>query len=254
MSGKTPLLTHGKESFTLLELLAKTAAHKGLKLDSGSSRAMSEPIAAIVLDQKMLRLLAERKFRRHPRPDCQDTIFTLVDENPQEVIPGWNPSNVWNFKLVEGRNEFDLQLTLYVGIGLSIEDRGFRLWPKTCGTGISPADHLPNFRMFKAIVENGATELPRIVNEIAESDGSVVVTYTDLELGGIRRIGDLFTEFFGTKEVVRGIARHGDVFDPQPYPFHQQPGDELFITESAQPKIVRAWRAQLNGYQESLTV
>lgn len=250
---KTALdLTAGVDSFTLLDLLRKAAAHKGLKLQEGASKAYSEPIKAHELDDKLLAALAERNIKRQDRPDCRNEIFTLVDENPQEKAPGWSPSNYWNFKLLEGdKRKFDLRVTLSVGFGLNLEKRGIVLVPQVHGSLISAADSLPNFRMFKALVESDA-DAPAIAKELAASDGSIAVSWTELGLGGIRKLSHLFSEFAAWNETVAQLGRNGEVFNPAPNPRYQQPGDELFIAEPAQPKVVQAWRTQLNEYRAHL--
>lgn len=245
-------LTIGVDSFTLLDLLRKAAAHKGLKLHEGASRAYSEPIRAYALDDNLLKMLAEQNIKRQDRPDCRNEIFTLVDENPQDKIPGWLPSNYWNFKLLEGdKRNFDLRVTLSVGFGLNLEKRGIVLVPQAHGSYISAADSLPNFRMFKALAESDA-DAPAVAKELAASDGSIVVSWTELGLGGIRKLSHLFTEFAARSETVVQLGRNGEVFNPAPNPRYQQPGDELFIAEPAQPKVVQVWRTQLNEYRTHL--
>ncbi|MBI1999546.1 MAG: hypothetical protein HYS74_02785 [Parcubacteria group bacterium] len=248
----TTSLTMGENALTLLDLLRRAAAHKGLRLHEGASKAYSEPIKEYALDEKLLAALAERNIKRQDRPDCRNEIFTLVDESPQNKVPGWSPSNYWNFKLVDGdKRRFDLRVTLSVGLGINFEKRGVVLVPQAHGSYISAADQLPNFRMFKALVELG-TDAPAVAKELAASDGTVVVTWTELGLGGIRRLADLFTEFAARNQTVAQLGRNGEVFDPAPNPRYQQPGDELFIPEPAQPKIIETWRTQLNEYRSHL--
>lgn len=250
----TTVLTMGESALTLLNLLRKAAAHKGLKLHEGASSARSEPIKEYVLDERLLAVLAERGIKRQYRPDCRNEIFTLVDENPQKKVPGWTTSNYWNFNLVEGdKRAFDLRMTLSVGFGINFEKRGVVFVPQAHGSFVSAADQLPNFRMFKSLVENDP-DAPAVAKELAASDGTLVVTWTELGLGGIRRLADLFVEFAARNETVAQLGRNGDVFDPAPNPRYQQPGDELFIPEPAQPKIVETWRAQLNEYRSHLVV
>lgn len=252
---KTALdLTAGVDSFTLIDLLRKAAAHKGLTLHEGASKAYSEPIRVYELDGGLLAVLAERNIKRQDRPDCRNEIFTLVDENPQEKVPGWSPSNYWNFKLIEGdKRKFDLRVTLSVGFGLNLEKRGIVLVPQAHGSYVSAADSLPNFRMFKALVENDE-DAPAVAKELAASDGSIVVSWTELGLGGIRKLSHLFSEFAARSEAVVQLGTNGEIFSPAPNPRYQQPGDELFVAELAQPKLFQAWRAQLNEYRAHLVV
>ena len=247
-------LVMGEDALTLLDLLRRAATHKGLKLREGSKEGISEPIKEYVLDEKLLAVLEEYKIRRQDRPDCRNEIFTLIDENPQERVPGFAPSNYWNFKLVEGeRHIFNLRVTLSVGFGISIGKRGVLLVPQAHGTFLSPADGLPHFRMFRALVENDR-DAPLVAKELALSEGTILITWTELGLGGIRRLSYLFEEFTGHKETIDRLGRNGEVFDPNPFPRCQNPGEELFIPEPSQAKVFEMWRAQLDEYRSKLVV
>lgn len=248
----TAALTMGVDAFTLLDLLKKAAEHKGLKLHEDALKAYSGLIKGYSLDDKLLAVLAERGIKQQTRPDCRNEIFTLVDENPQEKIPGWMPSNYWNFKLLESdRHKFDLRVFLSVDFGVNTEKRGIVFWPQAHGLFISAADRLPNFRMFKALVESD-DNVPAIAKELAASDGSIVITWTDLGLGGIRKLANLFAEFVGRNETIAQLGRDQKIFDPIPHPQYQQPGDELFVVEPAQSSVIQTWRTQLNEYRAHL--
>jgi hypothetical protein len=244
-------LSRGVDVFTLLDLLRKVAAQKGLKVQNGASDARFKPIKVYVLDDRLLAVLAERGIKRQTRPDCQNEIFTLVDENPQKKEPGWAPSNYWNFKL-DG-HKFDLRVFLSVGFELNTKRRGIVVWPHAHGSFVSPVDQLPNFRMFKTLVESDK-DAPALAKELATSDGSIVVTWTDLGLGGICRLADLFAEFVDGNETIEQVGRSQEVFDPVPYPRYWKSDDELFVAEPAQPKIIQVWQTQLREYRASLVV
>lgn len=243
----TAVLTMGVDAFTLLDLLKKAAAYKGLKLQEDTLKAYSEPIKVYLLEDKLLAVLAERGIKQQARPDCRNEIFTLVDENPQEKVPGWTPSNYWNFLLEGNGHKFDLRVSLSVGFEINTKKRGIVSWPQAHGSFPSAGDKLPNFRMFKALVESD-DDVPAIAKELAASDGSIVITWTGLGLGGIRKLADLFTEFAGRNETIAQLGKNQKIFDPVPNPQYQQPGDELFVAELAQPKVFQAWRTQLNEY------
>lgn len=248
----SPAKTAGIDALTLLGLLKLAAAYKGLNLREGASNAQSEPIKGYILDERLLATLSDRGINQRARPDCMGRIFTLVDENPQEKVSGYAPSNGWNFKLLEGDEpRFDLRVELNVGFGVNVEKRGVVFMPWATGSYASPADRLPNYRMFKALVEND-DDAPAVAKELAASDGSIIVTWTELGLGGIRRLADLFAEFAARNEVVVRLGRAGGVFNPAPFSRLQQPGNALFIPEPAQPTIVESWREQLNAYRASL--
>lgn len=248
-------LIAGMEVFTSRELLQKAAAYKGLSLVKNDSRSHSQPIKTYLLDDKLLRFIAERGIKREDRSDCNDSVFTLVDYNTQEkMIPGFSPSNFWNFRMAlkGGPQKFDLRVSLSVCFELNIRSRGIILWPRAHSTYISAVDSLPNFRMFKALVE-GDGDVPDVVREIVASDGNIVVTWSDLGLGGIRRMGDLFSEFVNGNETVMRLGGSGEIFNPVPdsrYREHR----ELFVTEPAQPKLFKIWRTQIEDYRNRLVV
>lgn len=246
------VLVRGVDSFTRFDLLRKAAQHKGLRFQGGASDSCSEPIKVYVLDEGLLATLAKRGIKQQARPDCHHKIFTLVDENPQTKVPGRLPSNYWNFDLLGGdKRKFDLRVTLSVGFKIDIERRGVVFVPQVRASFVSAMDRLPNFRMFKALVESDKNA-PAVAKELAASDGIIVVTWTDLGLGGIRRISDLFAEFAVQNATIADLGRNEEVFNPAPYPQFQQPGDKLFVAEPAQPRVIQAWRTQLNEHRACL--
>lgn len=246
---KTLNLVRGGEVFTLLDLLEKAAEFEGLKLEKKWSKAISKPIKSYQLDRRLLSKLAEKGIKKKDRPD---DVFTLVDENPQQVTPGWRPSNYWNFKRPDHnpKKDFDLRIELRIGFRLSQEDRGFMLVPLAYGTFLSPTDALPNYRMFRALVE-GDEMLPLVAKRMVKEE--IVITWTDLGLGGLRRMSELFGEFAQGKDSILHLGHNGDIFSPVPLPRYEQPGGELFVAEVAQPKLFRAWREQLGNYRSKLT-
>jgi len=238
--------------FTLSEILQMAAAHKGLVLRPDARKAYTEPVKEYKLTREVLTFLSERGITRQPRPD---SIFTLVDTNPQgPKTPGWSHSNYWNFqRSKDGEGAFDVRVDLCVGLVESTSERGVILSPLAHGSFLSPTDRLPNFRMFKALVDQDP-EAPEIAKELAASDGSIVVTWADLGLGGLRRLADIFWEFARDNEPVQSLAREQKVFDPVPLPRYQQPGGEMYVAEPAQPRIFAVWRAQLEEYRSHLRV
>lgn len=257
MAAEVPDLKAGTDIFTCDGILKKAAGYKGLKLNEGSLGANSETIITYILDGELLDFLEKRGIKRQDRSDTHNTIFTIVDENPQKEVPGVGPSNYWNFKVSASNQgkQFNLRIDLRVFFRIHNRERGIALTPLAVGTFLSPCDHLPNFRMFKALVESSSGPLLPIVKEIAESDdGQAVVTWTDLGLGGIRSISDLFSEFVCGNKAISELARQGNVFNLDPFLRYRGSGGELFIAEPAQPKVFRMWKQQLEDYRDSLAL
>ncbi|MFA6594557.1 MAG: hypothetical protein WCT16_04880 [Candidatus Buchananbacteria bacterium] len=249
-------LSIGQEAFGESDLLRRAMEFKGLEfgyLHSERSGASSQPIKEYTLDDKLLAVLASQGIKQQARPDCRGEIFTLVDKNPQEKNLDFAPSNFWNFELVEGQGrKFDLRVSLQVSCYIHLKKRGIVLRPVASGCYVSASDRLPNWRMFKALVESDESA-PSIAKELALSDGEVLVTWTDLDLGGIRTSSDLFAEFSNGRRTIGQLASLNIVFDPPPYLTLWQ-RNQWFITEPAQSKLFQVWRQQLDDYRSSLIV
>jgi hypothetical protein len=255
-------LEAGKDCISLRQLFKKAAAFKGIPIaENDISHQWSGPIAEYVLDDQLLAFLADRGIRRRER---SDDIFTLSDENPQVEIPGFMPSNCWNFKSEkDGTGRFDLKVTLEIVFAADQRRRGFILFPSATGMFVSPVDRLPNTRLFKALVESGepCSPYPAVVRELARSeDGTVFVPWANLGRGNIRRLSDLFRDFTGGNPAIVKLAdrmESMEIFDPIPHIRHwpiPDPGDEVYIVEHAWRRVLDAWHAQLAEFRESLNV
>ena len=250
-------LVPGVEVFPESELLRLAAAHKGLELlpyKIGESNVQSTTVKTYVLDDTLLATLYQRGFKRQPRPDTRHQIFTLVDENPQEPRPGYIASNYWNFKLLEGEGprQFDLAVSLSFQLWIDTAERGIVFKPWAVGTGMSAGDRLPVLRMIRALVENDP-DAPAVLKELAESEGTLVVTWSDLGLGGIQTLSSLYFEFSRGRKHVEDLGRSWQgVFTPDPQLSGRIGQERLYITEPVQPRVVRAWRAQLKEYRNQL--
>lgn len=243
-------LTPGVDYFTLLEIIRMAAVHKGLELDESCGfRGYSKPIKEYIINDEILAVLEKGNIKRQDRSDCEGKLFTLVDENPQEGGPRYSPGNYWNFQLLESdKSKFDLRVKLHIYLYIDVKKRGVVLIPKGFGPYVSPFDSLSHFRMFAKLADSD-DKAPAVAKELAASDGSIVISWTELGLGGIRSLSQLFSEFAGDNERIARLGELGEVFDPIPNPRYEQPKDKLFITEPAQPKLFQVWRAQLNEYR-----
>ncbi len=240
-------LEMGVNVFSPRDLIEKAARHKGLTLVADQLVPRSAPIKRYQLTKRQLAALSDRGIKRQFRPDCRDEIFTLVDENPQEKIPGFAVDNFWNFKLVAaGGSHFDLGIRLQVEFSICLKKRGIVFTPRAYGTFLSPVSGLPHFRMFQALVESDSRALS-VAKEIAHSNGNILVGWTELGLGGIRHCIDLFAEFAGQNEEVRELGRSGKVFGPDP-------SADWYISEPVQSSLFETWEFQLENYRARLAV
>lgn len=233
------------ESFTAHSLIEIAATQKGVR--KHEKAVYSEPIKEYTLDARLLAILAAKGIKQHPRTDG---IFTLVDENFQSES---DASNYWNFKYSENdARKFDLRMSLCVSLAISQNDRGIVLLPFAHGTFSSPVNLLVNFRMFKTLTESD-DDAPLIAKELAASEGSVIISWTEIGLGGIRPLDGLFKEFIAGNNNIDLLARRMEVFSPNPYPGHgHESASKLYIPEPAQPKLFATWRNQLKAHCDGL--
>lgn len=245
-------LRPGVDWFTLWQLFQKAAKHKGLKLPAQST--VCQPIKSYELNDDLLKILAKRNIRRQVRPDVNHPMLTLVDENSQQPCSGFLPSNYWNFKWDDKKKKLCLEIKLYIELIFDERQRAVVLLPKTMASLLSPIDHWPNFRMFQALVE-ADEKPPAIAKEIADTKtGQLLVTFTDLGLGGIRSLLDLFLlEFAYKNKTVVDLAQAYPVFDPHPLHRYREQTGRVLIAEPAQPKIFQAWETQLKELRRKLS-
>lgn len=230
-------------------LYDRAADHKSVEL-ADNDLHRSKLIKKYALDAKLLAALSKARIRQVER---SDGIFTLSDENPQHIVPGWNPSHYWNFRIDEETQEYDLRIQLSVHLEISDYDRGVVFRPWAFGGCASPADRLPNFRLFKLLTEHDP-EAPEVCKEIAASDGYIVVSWSDLGLGGIRQISELFDEFARGNKAVLELGRTGVIFVPAPWVRNQKPAEMPYVIEPAQPKLFKIWDGQLQAYRTRLNI
>ncbi|MFA6341060.1 MAG: hypothetical protein WCX27_02355 [Candidatus Paceibacterota bacterium] len=243
------ILKLGQDVFTMLELLKKAASFIGMELVENSEYAHCKPFRTYALDQALLGVLEKSGFL------CgngrTDSIFTISDENPQEKAPGCAPSNYWNFKRKDG--EFDLRMSLSVGFGMSTRKRGIILVPQAHGTFFSPVDHLPNTRMFRALVESDPNA-PDIAKKVAASEETIMISWTELGIGGLREIADLLEEFANRKDDVTRFFRTQQLYGLMPLLDFETRENLLFLTEPVQPMIFDFWEKELEKYRDKLKV
>lgn len=243
-------LVRGENCFTVFDLLKKAARFAQLKLvDKKNSKFLTEPIKTYALDKNTLAFLAEKGIKEQKRPDCNNEIFTLIDQNPQNPRPGFQPSNSWNFKQRKDGNEFDLEITLYAKLVMNPKKRGIEIYPQVFGTFLSATDPLPVSRMFKALVDSDKAAL--IVAKELAAKNKLFVTWAQLGFAGIRLISDLFVELFGKNEAVMRLSHDQKIFKPTPFNSDES---NLYLMESEHWKLFEIWVKQLEEYRLRLKI
>lgn len=227
-------------------LLKRAADFNGLVLQGEIPHLASQSIGCYKLtDSKFVKALEQKGFKLTKRPDG---VITLSDENPQVEIQGYAPSNYWNFRNDDEKKD-PLHLTLHLAPVLKQSRRGIIFFPEARGTFLSPADRLPNSRIFKVVAEFDPKTHP-LVKAVADKD-ELLVSWTNTELGGIRTLRSLFDEFRNTKEKLSDLAYSStSPFDPIPYPSSNE--ETYYAPENIQPLIFDVWQAQLDEFREQL--
>ena len=232
-------------SLTETEIIKKALRHKydSLMPIKDNRGFHTKPIKTYWLTDEILKTLASQGIVQQSR---EDKVFTLMDQNPQEQIPRFRPSNYWNFGSRNNEEAFDLTISLSFDLVVSTKERGVIFFPITHASLVSPTDPLPNFRMFKILTENDETA-HTLTKEIARSDGKIIVMWNEIGLGGIRKLADLFAEFAKSNKSIIRLSKKEEVFDPDPK-------ENLFIEEHIQPRVFKTWQEQLEEYRNSLIV
>lgn len=157
----------------------------------------------------------------------------------------------WNFRHDRENNDA-MSISLNAIAYISEVERGIVFKPRAHGTFLSPADDESHHLMFRIIasLHPGA---PDIVQMLAQ--GRIVVMWGEIGLGGICSIETLFKEFCRGNDTIRLLALTSSLnpFSPNP---NERSGEaeDIFIVESAQPKLFADWRKQLDKLRSRLTV
>ncbi len=198
------------------------------------------------IEGRFLEALNRAGFKLYPRTDG---ITTLVDENPQSPTPGFRPSNYWNFKTTGEKTDellFDIGLIAF----LRQKARGIVLIPHVSSPFLSPADTLPQYRVF-VVISGFDPQAHPIIHQIAINKGEKIVSWTDIGLGGIRSIQELFLEFTsGNKELERLARSCVSPFDPDPFP--RTSVSDKYLPEPHQQALFELWNKQLERFKQKI--
>lgn len=216
-----------------IEIIALAAKKKGIGFN-GNSMGYSEKIGIYPLDEKTLTLLAKQGIKIQPRPDG---VFTLLDGGEQKPAPGFIASNYWNFP-----SGYERAITLGVTFMVQKSRGGVLCSPTAHGNYVSPADHLPNWRMFKALVENDHL-VPPLVKEIAHSEYPILIPWSELGLDGIRTVEELFSMATTGNPKTNWLGHNS--MDMAPCP---ETNGHLFVTKPAQAILLQIWAEKIREF------
>ncbi len=237
-------LIHGENCFTETELSKFVIVNNRLSFSEANSYR-SNSFREYVLSDEILKILREKNIE--PRKADSENAYAISDNNPGEA--GSN----WFFYLDQyKKGTFDLRVSLSFSVEIKIRKRGMVFYPhaEACSsncTCVSPNSRSANFRMFKTLIDNNADDVPEIAKRMAASpDGQVVVNWTELGLGGLRTLKDIFyNEFAKGNEAVQKLTKE-TIFFPNPY------NDSRYITEQVQSILFDVWEEQLKEYRNKL--
>ncbi len=251
-----------EDTFLLPHLIRMAAEYKNVELHhSDEEEWMSKPLATSILNDPLLVFLDRRGIRERTSSDRRGKALVLVDENRQKKKQDRPPSNRWTLPLngPTGKPlppDYQLRIELRLRFSLSRREDGVALWPLAQGIFMNPFDELPNFRMFKALVESGRLEVPPIAEEVARSrKRHIVVTWANIGVHGIRRISQLFQDFTHGNKLIEQLARSGiNPFESKSFSqlVTANAELELFVAKHAQPALLIAWQEQLARFYHEL--
>ena len=241
-------LVPGKDTFTLLDLLRKAAAHKGLKFEENVSRVCTEPFKTYVLDDELMRALADRDIvRKHSEHPLN--LWAIGDRKYQQGDSTMQHAHWWRFGFLKDKpTERDFRLQLLVALEFNQTKRSIVFHPEVSATLAHPANQYLNCRMWNVLVEIDKDSSSVAKELAAGGEAGLLVTWTDMGLGGIRSFENLFDEFADGKQTLCDLAQSREVFFPLPYARYESPGDEIFVVENMHHIVFDTWERQRYEY------
>jgi len=230
------------------QLVEKAFVSRGLKLGQGDPYFYSNTIVTYELNGGFLEVLEKNGFKLKKRVSgiITNGVITLIDENWQENIPGYSPSNYWNFRNNDKEKD-KLILRLKVQARINYRKRGVVLRPAAIGTFLSPTDFLPNKRIFEIAFQYNPT-IHGVIHEIADGNGEIIIDWTNIGLGGIRHIAYLFDEFCGGKKELKELA-----LSQRLSPFNPNlDSEKKYLPEQFQSMLFDLWEAQIKEFKAKI--
>lgn len=231
------------------ELMCAAAEFKGLKvgnlIDGNSSVKATERFGSVALEGKVVQALEAWGIRQYPH---SKDMITFNDDGHQDPQSGYRPSNYWNFRTTDGVPRVTVAFRMYLK-----EKEGVVLRPSVFSeSGVSACDILPNNRFFMAI-RQFLDNPPAVVDEIKKEDDRILVSWADLGLANLKKVGALFSEFAQDREAIESLGWNGGIFSP-PIRFVGVHETERFVPETRQAELLAGWKSQLDEYIKSITL
>ena len=154
----------------------------------------------------------------------------------------------WNFSR-NGKPEIQKDLVLCLAVRGVVDGSGggVRITPRVTGPYASLDAAAPQFRIFEAVNAFNPSVNP-IVGKIVEGQGSFIVGWSQVQLGAICSVYDVFKAFIGKRHDVRHLAYQKiSPFDPAP---SSRDGnfEMLFIPAEHRQLLLDIWSIQLSNF------
>ena len=207
----------------------------------------SEVVGTFKLDKDFIAALEGRGFTFGPgRAPPHNEMLYLDGHSNQRY-----ESDCWAWK----NTETDPRLTVHFRLRVAEKGKGIVCEPHVWGNCKGGAAHRPTINRLVKTTSDHFSDLHFLIQAAAKKDTPPVIHWSEIELGGVKSVEQLFNELFRRNERAIELARSNiSPFDPNPNP----PGtsfrvwDRPFVPEDDQPKLFEQWEEQLQAFKVGL--
>lgn len=213
----------------------------------------STPVWKFVLNDEFLAALQKQGFTfevgKKPPHDTMRYLSGNSDQRRVEIFE----SDCWAWK----REETNHKLEIWFRLSVSEHKRGVVCVPESFGNCHGGPCHQPTINRFVKVVAEHFPNVHSLITDSANAnDGRVVISWSSFGEAGIKSVGRLFDELYGSNKKVKNLAQSTlSPFDPNPYGCEGpiwEPEDRIFIPEKYQSLLFEQWKEQLRSFQNSL--
>lgn len=232
---------------SMRELLEKACEVHGLTYAEGknshhrTTRCMTFP-----LDVALIQAFRSAGFVYEEQVDGRGD---LADRNPQEEVPGYNPSKTWIFWAPRDGKTYPKELYLEFKLEAQLDGIVFR--PLIYGSCVSPADQLPHSRAFAVLFEHAPLDEWTFAQKIRAGNGVMKEPLETMGFAGVLPIFDVFQKFMGTRKLSSLVNSQLNPFSPSPL---TKGGRDavVYVRREDQMALVLLWQRQLSDFVKGL--